>query len=288
MKKEIEEYLTYLVSEKQDGLKTLECYKRDLYEFAIFLEDKEAKNLSLDDFNDFLFHLHELNRKDSTVIRKSMAVKGFYRYLKEEDVIDLVLSDLSTPKKEEHLPDILSFDEIKRILQVIDLSSDKGYLDYAMTFVCFSTGLRVSELVHLKKDQINFKNGYLKVTGKRNVQRIIPIGKEPLLGIERYIKILKEHGISKDYVFLHLDGSEVSRQYFFLKLKKYVKEAGIEKKISPHSLRHSFATLMMENGAGLKDVQNLLGHQNIETTQIYTHLSKKKEEEEYRLSMRRK
>ena len=158
----------------------------------------------------------------------------------------------------------------------------------SVVFVCFSTGLRVSELVHLKKDQINFKNGYLKVTGKRNVQRIIPIGMEPLLAIERYIKILKEHGISKDYVFLHLDGSQVSRQYFFLKLKKYVKEAGIEKKISPHSLRHSFATLMMENGAGLKDVQNLLGHQNIETTQIYTHLSKKKEEEEYRLSMRRK
>lgn len=288
MKKEIEEFLTYLVSEKQDSVKTLECYKTDLYEFSSFLEDKEAKDLTLDDFNDYLFYLHGMKRKDSTLIRKSMAVKGFYKYLKEEGILSLVLSDLSTPKKEEHLPDILSFEEVSKILETVDVSSDKGYLDYALIFVCFSSGLRVSELVALRKDQINFQNGYLKITGKRNVQRIIPIGREALFVIHRYQEILQSHGVKAEYVFLHPDGSRVSRQYFFLKLKKYVSLAGIQKKISPHSLRHSFATLMMENGAGLKDVQNLLGHQNIETTQIYTHLSRKKEEEEYHLAMRRK
>ncbi len=286
---EVEEFLTYLITEKGDSLKTIECYKKDLKEFSDYLSDKDCSLLSNDDMNDFLSFLKEKGMKNNSLIRKSMSVKGFYSFLKREGIITVALSDLVTPKKEGKLPDILSMDEMERLLGMMDLSTAKGQLDHAMVLICFSCGLRVSELVNLRIDQINTKNGYLRVSGKRNRQRLIPISKDALEGMNQYVLAVRDKSHTKSpCLFVHENGKEVSRQYFFLELKKYVKMAGINKNVSPHTLRHSYASILLENGAQLRTIQELLGHQDISTTQIYTHISKKKEQEEYDQAMRRK
>ncbi len=286
---EVEEFLTYLITEKGDSLKTIECYKKDLKEFSDYFSDKDCSLLSNDDMNDFLSFLKEKGMKNNSLIRKSMSVKGFYSFLKREGIITVALSDLVTPKKEGKLPDILSMDEMERLLGMMDLSTAKGQLDHAMVLICFSCGLRVSELVNLRIDQINTKNGYLRVSGKRNRQRLIPISKDALEGMNQYVLAVRDKSHTKSpCLFVHENGKEVSRQYFFLELKKYVKMAGINKNVSPHTLRHSYASILLENGAQLRTIQELLGHQDISTTQIYTHISKKKEQEEYDQAMRRK
>ena len=286
---ECEEFLTYLVTEKGDSIKTIECYKKDLQEFALFLDDKDASLLKVDDLNDFLSMLKSKGLKNNSLIRKSMSVKGFYAFLKRDGIISVAISDLITPKKEERLPDILTIGEIQSILAKPDTSTKKGLLDHTMILICLSCGLRVSELVGLRIDQINAKNGYLRVTGKRNKQRLIPVSKQAVMALNEFVgKVRKESRTKSPLLFVHPDGTEVSRQYFFLQLRKYVRECGIQKKVSPHTLRHSYASILLENGAELRQIQELLGHQDISTTQIYTHISKKKAQEEYDHSMRRK
>lgn len=285
----IEEFLTYLLTEKGDSIKTIEAYKLDLYSFSNYVDNKDVSLLSSNDMNDYLFSLSDKGYKNASLIRKSMSIKGFYKYLKREDAIDLVLTDLQVPKKEKRLPEILSVEEINQLIEQIDINTDKGLLDLAMILLTFSCGLRVSELVLLRKDRINFKNAYLRVFGKRNKERILPVSKEALEVLIRYDQTIRNKIQKKSPLFfLHSDGKEVSRQYFFLEIKKYAKKANLKKNISPHTLRHSYATLLLENGAQLKQVQAFLGHADIETTQIYTHLSKKKQQEEYEASMRRK
>ena len=285
----IEEFLTYLLTEKGDSIKTIEAYKLDLYSFSNYVDNKDVSLLSSNDMNDYLFSLSDKGYKNASLIRKSMSIKGFYKYLKREGAIDLVLTDLQVPKKEKRLPEILSVEEINQLIEQIDINTDKGLLDLAMILLTFSCGLRVSELVLLRKDRINFKNAYLRVFGKRNKERILPVSKEALEVLIRYDQTIRNKIQKKSPLFfLHSDGKEVSRQYFFLEIKKYAKKANLKKNISPHTLRHSYATLLLENGAQLKQVQAFLGHADIETTQIYTHLSKKKQQEEYEASMRRK
>lgn len=288
MNQEIEEFLTYLVAEKGDSIKTIECYKKDLYQFSSFLSDKDASLLSIDDMNDFLSKLKKDGLKNNSIIRKSMSLKGFYKYLKNEEIISIVLSDFITPKKENRLPETLTLSEIEKLLKVIPIDSKKGRLDYTMIIFCFSCGLRVSELVSLRLDSINVKNGYLRVTGKRNRERLLPINSMALDALKMYLNEVRNISHTKSHhAFVHPNGLEVSRQYFFLELKKYVELSTINKKVSPHTLRHSYATILLENGAELKQIQELLGHQDISTTQIYTHISRKKQEEEYQKAMPR-
>ena len=283
-----EEFLTFLLTEKGDSLNTINAYKVDLEEFTSFVKNKEASKLGSEDMNDFLFALQSHGIKNATLIRKSMAIKGLYKFLKGEGILDITLSDLQTPKKEKRLPDILSLEEIQRLFQQPDINTPKGLLDLALMETTFACGLRVSELINLRKDKINTKSGYLRVLGKGSKERIIPIHQEALKVISLYEKEVRSKiDTKKMNLFLHKNGKEISRQYFFIELKKYVKQAGIEKNVSPHTLRHCFATLLLENGAQLRQVQELLGHADIETTQIYTHLSKKKQQEEYEKSMRR-
>jgi integrase/recombinase XerD len=221
-----------------------------------------------------LFGLQSHGIKNATLIRKSMAIKGLYKFLKGEGILDITLSDLQTPKKEKRLPDILSLEEIQRLFQQPDINTPKGLLDLALMETTFACGLRVSELINLRKDKINTKSGYLRVLGKGSKERIIPIHQEALKVISLYEKEVRSKiDTKKMNLFLHKNGKEISRQYFFIELKKYVKQAGIEKNVSPHTLRHCFATLLLENGAQLRQVQELLGHQNLSTTQIYTHVT---------------
>ena len=284
-----EEFLTYLASEKGDDSKTIAAYETDLRQFCDFVKNKDIKELTPEDRDDFLFSLEKKNIKRSSLIRKATSLRGFYKFLKREGLReDLLLSSLVTPKKEKHLPTVLSLEEVKRLLAQTDLSTKRGLLDLALMEVAFSCGLRVSELVELRKDEINRKNGYLKVTGKRKKERLLPIRREALEAMRLYEeKVRSPIKTSSPYFFLHKGGKKVSRQYFFRKLKEYVKSAGIQKNVSPHTLRHTYATLLLENGAELREVQELLGHAEIETTQIYTHLSQKKEQEAYEKGMRR-
>ncbi len=282
-----EEFLTYLMTEKGDSGKTLESYKVDLEQFIHFVEKKDVKELNGNDLGDFLSYLSNKGYKNSSLIRKSMAVKGFYKFLKNEGEISLVLSDLLTPKKEQRLPDVLNEKEISRLFASIDQTTYKGRLDFTLCLLCFSCGLRVSELVSLRKDKINPESGQIRLLGKRSKERIVPVSSEALEGLFCYLKERNKIKSKSNNLFVHLDGSEVSRQYFYLEIKKYAKDAKIEKHVSPHTLRHSYATLLLENGAQLKEIKELLGHEDISTTQIYTHISKKKEEEEYHKAMRR-
>ena len=285
----VEDFLTYLVTEKGDNITTIHCYQKDLSEFYEYLNDKEVENLTSDDMNDFLSHLSNKGMKNNTIIRKSMAIKGFYKYLRMEGVISVSLTDLVTPKKESRLPVTLSLEEVTKLLDQPSRDTDKGLLDHTMILLCFSCGLRVSELVGLRIDRINHKNGFLRIFGKRNKERLVPISQGALNAVSEYeIGYRKSIKTTNKNLFLHPDGSLVSRQYFFLELKKYSKMAGIEKNVSPHTLRHTYATLLLENGAKLRNIQELLGHQDISTTQIYTHISKKKQVEEYHSAMPRK
>ena len=288
-KEAYEEFLTYLASEKGDDSKTISAYETDLSQFCDFVKNKDIKELTPEDRDDFLFSLEKKNIKRSSQIRKATTLRGFYKFLKREGLReDLLLSSLVTPKKEKHLPTVLSLEEVKRLFAKPDLSTKRGLLDLALMEVAFSCGLRVSELVELRKDEINRKSGYLKVTGKRKKERLLPIRREALEVMKLYEeKVRSPIKTSSPYFFLHEDGKKVSRQYLFLRLKEYVKSAGINKNVSPHTLRHTYATLLLENGAELREVQELLGHAEIETTQIYTHLSQKKEQEAYEKGMRR-
>ncbi len=286
---EIEEFLTYLLTEKGDGKKTLEAYSNDLNQFCDFVSNKDASLLSAKDYQDFLFYLKDKNLKSTSVIRKSMAIKGFYKFLKKEKQNNTILFDLVSPKKEKHLPVYLTLEEMKSFLSSIDMSQKKGILDRTMLLFCFFCGLRVSELIQIRRDELDIPNGVVKVTGKGNKQRLIPfsedVKKELLFYEKEYRDKIKTE---KKNFFLHPNGEEISRQYVFLAVKKYAEKARIEKNISPHTLRHSFATLLLSKGANLKEVQTLLGHEEIQTTEIYTHLEDKKREEIYFSSMPRK
>jgi integrase/recombinase XerD len=282
-----QDFLVYLVAEKGDSKATAEAYERDLSGFTLSVQDKEASLLTGDDLADHLLKLSEQGLKSASLTRKAMAIRGLYRYLKTEKILSVELSELTVPKKEKRLPTVLTEEEVNRLLSVIDDSTPRGRLDLALLEVAYGSGLRVSELVNLRKDNVNAKGGYLKVTGKGSKERIVPLGEEALSALAGYWEATKGMKTRSPLVFLHPNGKKVSRQYFFLRLKGYAKKAGIEKSISPHTLRHSFATRLLENGAQLRQVQELLGHSDIETTQIYTHVNKAQAKEVYEKAMKR-
>lgn len=282
-------FIGYLRTEKGDSRNTIVSYSKDLDQFISFVGNKKAEELTGDDYNNFLFYLEDKKRKKSTIIRKSRAIKGRYKCLRERKVNNTVLSELSTPKGEKRLPNVLNRGELKSLLSQPDMETKKGILDRTRREVCFGSGLRVSELVSLRVDRINLKGGYLKVLGKGQKERLVPINAEEKEAREHYLEKVRDPLLPTSKIFfIHPNGRKVSRQYFFREIKKYAKRAGIEKDISPHTLRHTFATRLMENGAELRQVQELLGHSDIETTQIYTHLSKRREVETYEKARKRK
>lgn len=288
MNEGINKFLIFLITEKGDDKKTIASYKIDLEQFAKFLNDKDVKDISNDDYNDFLFFLEKEGYSISSRIRKSMAIKGFLTFLKREEYLNITLTSLSIPKKEYKLPSVLSFEEVKNLLQVISKEDYKGLLDYTIFKMIFSIGLRVSEVISIRIDNLNIKAKYLKVITKRKKERILPLSNEMISSLDIYLEERKKINTKNKELFIHSNGNTISRQYVYLEIKKYAEIAGIEKEISPHTLRHSYATILIENGAGLKEVKELLGHENIETTQIYTHISKKKQQDEYTIAMKRK
>ena len=273
-----DEFLSYLIVERGDSKATIDNYYIDLDQFISFEENKDISLLKRDDISDFINYLSSKGLKTSSIIRRSTVIRLFYIYLNKEKLIDVPLTGLYLPKNEKHLPSVLSTDEVDALLDCFDLTKEVEIRDKAMLETMYASGLRVSELLSLELGNINFVQGYIKTKGKGSKERIIPIGEFALEYLSLYIDKVRRCnvGYKTKYVFLNKDGKPISRQYFWRKVKEYALRANIYTEISPHTLRHSFATHLLENGANLREVQEMLGHSKIETTQIYTHISTKR------------
>ncbi|HBO55570.1 site-specific tyrosine recombinase XerD [Leuconostoc mesenteroides] len=283
----IVDYLHYIRIERGLSENTIKSYHQDLVQFGEYLN---SEKLVLDQVDhivilSWLNQLRDLGKSNSSVIRMVTTLRNFFGYLvRETFVAHNPMNDVRPPKKAEHLPAVLSIEEIDRLLQAPIEDTPLGLRNRTLLEVMYATGLRVSELVNLKMSDLHLQLGLIQTLGKGDKERIIPIGEIAIDWLTRYfnesrIVLLKDK--ESPYVFLNDRGNQISRQGIWKIIKKLVTTAGITKDVSPHTLRHSFATHILENGADLRIVQELLGHADISTTQIYTHISKKRLREVY-------
>lgn len=276
-------FKTYLQLERNMSENTVHAYMHDVELLLRFLdEEKDSKLITeivLDDLSGFIAYINKLDLGVYTQSRVISGIKAFFKYLMIEQVIDLDPSELlESPKLGRKLPDILSIEEIGQLIDSIDLSTPEGERNKAILETLYGCGLRVSELINLKISDLHFKEGIISVTGKGNKQRLVPIGG----AAEKQIRIYKEQvrvmgtidKKSENILFLNRRGKQMSRQMIFIIIKSLVEKLGIKKTVSPHSFRHSYATHLVQNGADLRAVQELLGHVSITTTEIYTHLDR--------------
>lgn len=271
----------YLQLELALSKNSIQAYLSDVEKLERFAHEAETKvkDLSFQQLLSFIKWINELGLAERTQARIISGIKAFYTYLELEDVIAQNPSELlETPKISRKLPEVLDNSEIDRMLLSIDLSSSSGQRDRAILELLYSCGLRVSELTNLKINDILFEEDLILVTGKGDKQRIVPIGKTALhhigLYLNHYRKPQKESTDKESTLFLNLRGRGLSRVYIFKKIKEIALSVGISKNISPHTFRHSFATALVEAGADLRAVQQMLGHKSITTTEIYTHLDR--------------
>lgn len=281
----------YLLVEKGLSKQTVISYSEDLKQFFIFFENrKTVEDLVPEDLNEFLRHELAIGHSISTSMRRLSSTKIFFLFLKREGYFTGEIPEIESIKKPEHLPNCLTVEEVEALLNAPNIEKPDGLRDRAMLETMYASGLRVSELLSLDMARVNCKKAIITVFGKGAKERKVPLGDFAIEYIERYIKEVRRKNPGKDskYLFLNRYGEPLSRQYFFKQIKKYALEAGIQTSISPHTLRHCFATHLLENGAQLRVVQEMLGHTNIATTQIYTHISTKRILSAYDLYMKRK
>ena len=275
-------YKAWLQLEKSLAVNSVEAYLRDIDKLTTFLLERETKTpqqVTLKDLEQFVKWVAELGMTPSSQARIISGLRSFYKYCLLEQITTTdptVL--LEAPKLKRALPDVLSFEEIENIIAEIDLSKPEGGRNKAMLETLYSCGLRVTELVNLKLSCLYLDVGFVRVIGKGDKERLVPIGSDAIKYIKLYKDDIRVHiNIKKgqeDILFLNRRGSKLTRVMIFLMLKELVKKAGITKKISPHTFRHSFATHLVEGGADLRAVQEMLGHESITTTEIYTHLDR--------------
>ena len=283
----LKEFLTFLLSQKNYSFNTLSAYAGDIKEFLEFLSEKkvELKDLDPSVVEVYLATLRERGFNPYSIARKLSSLRRFFRFLLEELQLELPPLLLETPKLPFRLPKVLTLDEVNALLSAPDLSSPLGIRDRCMLEVLYATGVRVSELVSLKLSSLNLELGLVRVLGKGEKVRLVPLGEPALNFLKLYLAEVRarlENKKSKDFVFLNRLGSPMTRQRFWQIIKDYANKAGIPlEKISPHVLRHSFATHLLEGGADLRSIQLLLGHSSITTTQIYTHVDVKRLREVY-------
>lgn len=267
----------YLIFEKGLSPKSVEAYLHDVALLETFLEEKKMEEATREDCQAFLKAIYERGVAPRSQARILSGIKAFYRFLLYDGVLTEDPTELlDAPKIGLHLPDVLSIEEIEAIISVIDLSTPEGHRNRAMVEVLYGCGLRVSELITLRLSNLFFTEGFVKIVGKGNKERFVPIGSTAQKMVKLYVEgaraTLKIKKGEEDYVFLNRRGSHLTREMVFMLVKKWAKEAGVEKSISPHTFRHSFATHLVEGGADLRAVQQMLGHESITTTEIYTHL----------------
>lgn len=280
---QIIQFKNHLKLEKSLADNSVQAYVRDVEKLDGFLEIKGLKvapeAVTTVQIHDFLEYINELGISAYSQARILSGLKSFFQYLIGEGLIETsptVLID--SPKLGRKLPDTLSFEEIETILLAIDHSSPSGARSRAMVEVLYSSGLRVSELIELRLNNIYFDIGFIKVVGKGSKERLVPIGSDAMKYLKIYIEAIRNHIDVKNghesYVFLNNRGSKISRVSVFTMIKSLVSQAGINKNVSPHTFRHSFATHLIEGGADLRAVQEMLGHESITTTEIYTHIDR--------------
>ncbi len=276
----LDRFLHYLTVEKGVSKNTLEAYSHGLNRFIEHLEGKGIKTpneISKLDIREFLLFLKKKGLSSRSIARNLVSIRVFLRFLVEDGLLQANPADeIESPKIAKTLPEILSLDEVETLLEQPDLLNPRGVRDRAMLEILYATGMRVSELVRLQTPHLHLEAGYVLLFGKGSKERIVPIGKEALRWVERYLKesrpnLLKHKESS--FLFLNRSGKPMSRQQFWKNIKAYGRKAGIRKRITPHLLRHSFASHLLERGADLRSVQLMLGHVDISTTQIYTHVT---------------
>lgn len=292
-KKILDEYQIDLISTKYKEEKTtVHSYIEDLYKYLEYMEHKnikDIKNIKYEDILDYLKYLDDNDYMVTSVTRKIVSIKLFHKYLNEKYNIQNVSIKITNPKYYRKLPNILTIEEVDSLLD-INLNNAFDYRNKAMLELMYSSGLRVSELVDLKLSNINLEDGYVRCFGKGKKERIVPIGEIALEYLKLYINEYRNSmlkGYYTENIFLNNHGKNMTRQGFFLIIKKIAKEKNIDKNITPHMLRHSFATHLLNNGADLRTIQEMLGHSNISTTQIYTNVSSDILKENYELYKRR-
>ncbi len=310
----IPNFLSYLKYEKHFSEHTAKCYGADLVQYREFLAPNEntrsrddswqgttatatavAQDISVDQLlveatvdtiREYLAHLSSHEYSKSTTARKVATLRSFYKFLVKREVIDInPVMAIKSPKQEKKLPKFLEYEEIQRLLDAPDTDSWLGSRDRAILETLYSTGLRVSELVSLNMEDIDFLGEVVHVRGKGKKERISPIGSSALQAIQHYIEFRNRRSQTNDIdpkvLFVNKHGNRLSTRSVRRKMDKYLLAAGLDPAISPHTLRHSFATHLLNNGADLRSVQELLGHQSLSTTQVYTHLTTSKIKEVY-------
>jgi len=279
----IKGFKAYLKLERSLSQNSVDGYLHDINLLLRFLELKRSKkkpeDISLDDLQQFIAFIDESGMSEYSQARILSGVRAYYKYLIVEDLIQVdptVL--LEGPKLRRKLPDVLHIEEINRLLDAIDHSKPEGIRNRAILETLYGCGLRVSELIELKISNLYFDVGFIKVIGKGNKERLIPVGSSAVKYIGIYLDHVRNHLTVKkgsdDIVFLNRLGSKLTRMYVFMIIKELAKKIGLKKSISPHTFRHSFATHLIEGGADLRAVQEMLGHESITTTEIYTHLDR--------------
>ena len=280
----IKGFKNYLQLERSLSSNSIEAYLRDVEKFVQFLELKEfdvnPEKVEQQQIEDFLQWVSEIGLNARSQARILSGLKAFYKYLLMEDMIDVAPTELlESPKIGRKLPEVLSIEEINEIIGAIDLSKAEGERNKAMLETLYSCGLRVSELVNLKLSGLLLDEGFVRVVGKGDKERITPIGSVAIKHINTYIESKRNHMAniekdSEDILFLNRRGKQLTRVMIFTIIKNLTEKAGITKVVSPHTFRHSFATHLVEGGADLRAIQEMLGHESITTTEIYTHLDR--------------
>jgi integrase/recombinase XerD len=289
MKNQIEDFLHFIIVEKGLAKNTIDSYQRDLTKYTQYLVNVE-KVTTLNDVTrlvimNYLFFLTEQGKASTSIARTIASIRSFHQFLlREKEATTDPSIHLETPKQERKLPKVLTTDEVDALLSAPSSSTPFDLRNKAMLELLYATGIRVSELCSLKLQDVHLSMGYIRCFGKGNKERIIPIGKLALEALNKYISISRLSLMKNkhhDYLFVNHHGESLSRQGFWKILKKISQEAKIAKELTPHTLRHSFATHLLENGADLRAVQEMLGHVDISTTQIYTHVSKRRLKDVY-------
>ena len=276
-------FLEYLQVELGLALNTRQAYARDLKLFmqALDLKEDQLSGVTRQQIIDYITSLKLQGLAAASIARKLAALKAFYRFLASEGYIEVNPAEVvEAGNKGLALPRVLSTDEVEALLNQPDMETVNGYRDRTMLEVLYATGMRVSELMHLKLEGVNLEMQYILAFGKGSKERIVPLGKIAVTFLKHYLEYVRPYLLGEHpdpgFVFLSQGDREMTRQRFFQIIRGYAKEAGITKPVSPHVLRHSFATHLLDNGADLRSVQEMLGHANIATTQIYTHLTNKR------------
>ncbi|MEK5441970.1 MULTISPECIES: site-specific tyrosine recombinase XerD [unclassified Fredinandcohnia] len=290
MEDQLKDYLHYLVVERRLATNTVKSYERDLKKYYQYVT--KVENITA--FNDvnrlhvihFLKHLKEQGNSSRTLARNIASIRSFHKFLFRDKITDHDPTEqIETPQAERKLPKVLNISEVEALLDAPKLDNPLGIRDKAMLELLYATGLRVSELINLNLADIHLSMGFIRCLGKGNKERIVPLGSVATKALQAYLDNGRAQLVKRkktDAFFVNHHGNRLTRQGFWKNLKKITKEAQIEKELTPHTLRHSFATHLLENGADLRAVQEMLGHADISTTQIYTHVTKTRLKDVYK------